>query len=156
MGDAKFSGIRLSVVVALALIGFACIGLGALPWGATIARYFKDGFAYKGFEGLELVAGVFGTGLMALGLMFAGIALRISRWPASPTASLALSAVSVIFLAGTLWLYLQSDLAVKDGGYKLLAMILLPSALVAVLPSLQHWLSARRRMQQQDRAAQGS
>lgn len=151
---AKLSKARLAAIVVLAIASLGLVGTGALPWSATIARYFKDGFAYKGLEGLELVAGVLGTGLMALGLTFAGLALRISKWQASPAASLALSISSVVLLAGSLLLYLQSDLAVSQEGHKLLAAILLPSALLAVLPSLQHGLSGRRRTPRQDGPAQ--
>lgn len=130
-------------VILLGALSAACIGTGALPYGATVARWFRDGLDYHGMEGLEWLGGLAGAVLILAGLLLAGIVLRLSGWALSHRASLWLSIACGFFLIATFAIFIQSGFYRAHGGTPLLTGVVAGGLILVALPPFLHWFFAR-------------
>lgn len=127
----------------LALSSLACILSGGFFYVWIVAEYLEDGGPWTGLQMIAWLIGLVAAGVVALGFVIGGIALRLFPSPQAPLASLGLAIVAVGFVIVTYLVFSDTghgsdsiEVVVLQG----LCLVYLP---LVPLPPFLHWLRAR-------------
>lgn len=142
--EEKTSAARLVALVLLALVSLACLVAGGTPYFLAIETWAEKGHVFQGFEMIDWLIGLVGAAIVALGLVAAGIALRLMPWRRAPLASLLLSIASAGFLVATFLIYSQTGNSENSIEVVLLQGLCIIGLFAIALPPFLHWLLARR------------
>lgn len=134
-------------VILLAVLAFFALGL-ALP-GAAVYLTVIDEWSHspRGFHSIEgaigWLFGIIATGAIAIGLILAGIMLRVLRWQRAPLASLVLSIVAVGFVIVTYLVFSDTDTTPNSIEIVFLQAASLAMLVLVALPPFLHWAMAK-------------
>lgn len=143
--EEKISAPRMVALILLALVSLACLMAGGTPYVMAIETWADHGHVFRGFELIDWLIGLIGAAIVAVGLVVAGIVLRLLQWTYAPLASLLLSIASAGFLIATLLIYSQTGNGENSIEVVLLQGLCILGLFVIALPPFLHWLLAKRR-----------
>ena len=131
------------IVLAFALsIAAACLVSGSVLVGSAAIVWIEDGFRYSGWKWVDQLIGLFGAGIVDLGLILTGIVIRLSeqrwRWRASGLLALCstLFALAAFAVLSDIFNGLFSETRIALAGLTLLML------LAVALPPYLHWRQA--------------
>jgi hypothetical protein len=143
--EEKISVLRMVALITLALVSLACLIAGGTPYVMAIQTWADHGHVFQGFELIDWLVGLIGAAIVAVGLVVAGIILRLLPWKHAPFAGLLLSIASAGFLIATFVIYSQTGNGENSIEVVLLQGLCILGLFVIALPPFLHWLFARRR-----------
>jgi hypothetical protein len=135
---------RVIVVGILGLIGVAAIVAGSILYFWIIADYIEAGAVpFAGFQLLGWIVGLISAGVMAVGLIILGVALRLIDWRNAPRASLVLAIVSVLLDMLTYGVFSNTGHGPNSVEIVLLQGACILALFLVPLPPFLHWLWAK-------------
>lgn len=142
-GERRTGWLGGTVGVILVIMGLICLSVGGTPFSFVLSEWIAHGYVFENIEmAFDWVFGLIGAGIIALGLVFFGIFLRIVRWPVG---SLLLSIIAAGFLLATFLIYSRTGNPPDSIEIVILEGLCILGLFVVALPPFLHWLLARRR-----------
>ncbi|MGV3552954.1 hypothetical protein [Rhizobium sp.] len=137
------TGIRVWHVL-LALLSLALMLAGGIFYVWVVIDYLEDDSPFVDLQMLGWMFGLFSAGTASIGLLLAGVLLRLIPWRNAPRASLAVAIVSLILTAITYWVFSDLDHARYGTELLILRAACILHVLIIALPPFLHWLKAGR------------
>ena len=142
--DKVGSGARVILVAVLAFFALGLVLPGAAVYLTVVEDWANDPRGFYGIEGaIGWLFGVIAAGAIAIGLILAGIMLRVLRWRRAPLASLVLSILAAGFVIATYLVFSDTNTTPDSIEIVFLQAASLAMLVLAALPPFLHWAMAK-------------